>query len=259
MASRWSQQIGLTRSLLIYYGMPWRTKHLLTFYRQFMQPGDLCFDIGSHVGNRLRLWLRLGAKVVGLEPQPHLMRVLQQLYGRSPHVTLLDQAVGAARGEATMYISERVPAVTTLSAEWIETVQQDESFAWVDWNGRLTVPVTTLDSLIAEYGLPAFCKIDVEGYELEVLQGVSQPLPALSFEYVAAAKPMGLACLERLEELGDYHFNWCVGESHRWETAVWLTAAEMKSQLAQIQDGSGDIYARLQGEDIDGSTTTRAN
>ena len=94
--------------------------------------------------------------------------------------------------------------------------------------------------------MPAFCKIDVEGYELEVLQGVSQPLPALSFEYVAAAKPMALACLERLEALGTYRFNWSAGESHQWETAVWLTAADMKASLAQIESGSGDIYARLQ-------------
>lgn len=246
MGSLWGQQLGLARSLFIYYGMPWRTRRLLSFYQQFVEPGALCFDVGAHVGNRLRLWSRLGANIVGLEPQPHLMRLLQRLYGRFPNITLLDQAVGAEPGEATMYMSERVPAVTSLSAEWIETVQQDESFAWVDWNGRLTVPVTTLDALIAEYGMPSFCKIDVEGYELDVLQGVSQPLPALSFEYVAAALPMALACLECLEALGEYRFNWCVGESHRWETAVWLTAAEMKNQLAHVKIGSGDIYARLQ-------------
>ena len=132
MDSRWGQQLGLARSLLIYYGMPWRTRHQLRFYRQFIQPGDLCFDVGAHVGNRLRLWSRLGASVVGLEPQPHLMRLLQRLYGRSDQITLLDHAVGAASGEATMYVSERVPAVTSLSAEWIATVQQDESFSWVD-------------------------------------------------------------------------------------------------------------------------------
>ena len=46
----------------------------------------------------------------------------------------------------------------------------------VRWDSSI-VPATTLDELIAAYGIPAFVKIDVEGMEHEVLAGLSQPVP----------------------------------------------------------------------------------
>ncbi|MCB9431162.1 MAG: FkbM family methyltransferase [Ardenticatenaceae bacterium] len=242
--NRFANTLGIARSLLMYYGTPWRTRRLLRFYGQFIQPGDLCFDIGAHVGNRMRLWHRLGGRIVGVEPQPQLMRLLLYSYGRFSNITLIEQAIGAEPGEATLYVSERTPTVTSLSERWITAVSQDPTFAHVQWNQQITVPVTTLDALIAEFGLPAFCKIDVEGYELEVLRGLSQPLPALSFEYVAATMPLALACVDRLTELGNYEFNWSEGEQHRWQTAVWLPPADLKQRLQAVQRGSGDIYAR---------------
>ncbi|HRQ39382.1 MAG TPA: FkbM family methyltransferase [Chloroflexota bacterium] len=242
---RLKEQLGIARSLLMYYGVPGRYGRMRQFYAQFIQPGDLCFDIGAHVGNRLRVWAALGARVVAAEPQPQLMRWLKWLYGRHPHITLLEQAVGAEPGTATLHISQRTPTVTTLSRAWMTAVQRDPTFAHVSWDTAVNVPVTTLDALMAQYGRPAFCKIDVEGYELEVLRGLSQPIPGLSFEYIPAAMEIATACVARLAELGPYEFNYAPGESHRLQSAHWLSAAEMLSILAQIKEGSGDVYGRV--------------
>ncbi len=103
----------------MYYGVPLRNRALTRFYAQFVRPGDLCFDIGAHVGNRVRALSRLGARVVALEPQPQCMRLLRRWYGHHPNIELVEQAVGTAPSTRTLFISERTPTVTTLSRDWI--------------------------------------------------------------------------------------------------------------------------------------------
>ncbi len=250
LRQRLTQQIGLLRSLIIYY-RPWKNRQLADFYAQFIGPGDLCFDIGAHVGNRLWAWTRLGARCIGVEPQPHLAAYLRRRYGDHPDIVLVDQALGSEPGSATLHISRANPTVTTLSQRWIDQVQRTDAFAKVAWDDTVTVPVTTLDALIAQHGLPAFCKIDVEGFELAVLRGLSQPIPALSFEVVLAggadALADAVACLDWLCELGAYRFNWSPGESHQLALDGWVDRQAMADFLGDlpVSANSGDVYAKL--------------
>jgi FkbM family methyltransferase len=237
---------GLLRSILMYYGVPWRNRALARFYAQFVRPGDLCFDIGAHVGNRLRTLSRLGARVVALEPQPQCMILLRRWYGHHANIELVEQAVGATHGTRTLFVSERTPTVTTLSREWISVVGTTPGFAGVRWDHDIPVRVTTIDELVARYGEPAFCKIDVEGAELDVLRGLSHPLKALSFEYIPAATDAAVACVDRLGELGRYEYNWSPGELPRLRSSVWLDPAQMADILRRMpmRERSGDVYAR---------------
>lgn len=240
------QSLGFGWSFLIYYGLPFHHQALTRIYAPFIRPGDLCFDIGAHLGDRVRAWSRLGANVIAVEPHPGMMSWLRRWYGHQPNVTLIEQAVGAKPGNAALWMSRLTPSVSTISREWLAAVQQNQRFAGVRWDEQILVNVITLDALIAEYGKPAFCKIDVEGAELDVLQGLSQALPALSFEYIPAKIDTALGCIRRLDQLGHYEYNWRVSEFPRWRSAVWLSSQEIFAILAQLprDNNSGDVYAR---------------
>ena len=236
--------VGMARSLAVYYGPFWRRRRLTAFYGQFLQAGDLAFDLGAHVGNRVRVFRRLGARVVAVEPQPDFVAVLRLLYGRDPAVRLERCGVAAESGEATLHLSTRTPTVSSFASGWIEEVRTDPGFRRVHWDTAVRVPLTTLDELIARHGEPRFCKIDVEGFEHQVLTGLTRPLAALSFEYLPPAADRAVACVARLSSLGDYVYRRSRVETHRWWDPDWLEAPTVIAALRSLPDRrSGDVYA----------------
>lgn len=239
--------LGFAFSFLIYYGLPFHHRALTQIYAPFIRPGDLCFDVGAHLGDRIRAWSKLGACVVALEPHPGMMHWLRRWYGQQENVILLEQAVSTEPGRANLWISRLTPSISTISEEWLMTVRQNRRFAGARWEEQMSVSVTTLEELIVQYGKPAFCKIDVEGGEMNVLQGLRQPLAALSFEYIPAVMETALACIEWLSHLGKYEYNWRVSEFPRLRSPVWLNPQGMASQLQRMSrdSDSGDVYARL--------------
>jgi FkbM family methyltransferase len=220
---------------------------MVAFYAQFLSAGDLAFDVGSHVGNRVRAFRRLGARVVAIEPQPDLVAVLRRLYGKDPQVVVEASAVGAQPGTATLRVATRTPTVSTVAPSWIDDVRRDPRFGSVRWDQELTVPLTTLEELIGRYGEPRFCKIDVEGSELAVLRGLTRPLEALSFEYLPVVADRAVACVRRLTELGDYRFSYSPLETLRWANDGWLDADGIVAALHSLPPSAppGDVYAVL--------------
>jgi len=246
-----SRAWGIARSLAVYHGQPAKHRRMRQLYGQFLGPGDLGFDIGAHVGGRVRAWRRLGARVLAVEPQPDCLRVLRLLYGRDRGVTIVPDAVGAQPGRARLALSTATPTVSSMSPDWIESVAAERSFARVRWDRSVEVAVVTLDDLIAIHGEPAFCKIDVEGFEVDVLRGLTRPLRGLSFEYLPPAHDAALAALDLVERLGagagGYVYNYSPVETMRLASEEWLDAAELARLLERYRPlgRSGDVYARL--------------
>jgi FkbM family methyltransferase len=219
---------------------------MAALHQPFVQPGDLCFDVGAHVGDRARVWRGLGARVVAVEPQPTFARWLRWLYRGDGQVKIVEAAVGAAPGRAPLLLSDRTPTVSSLSPAWVEGVRTAPRFAGVTWERTVEVEVVTLDSLIARFGRPALCKLDVEGNELPALRGLSEPIPLVIFEVLPAQRQAARACLLRLEALAPYEYNWTEREDSRFRSVAWTTAGAMAERIDGMPDGghSGDVYAR---------------
>jgi FkbM family methyltransferase len=236
---------GVLRSLGIYYRDRSRHPAMDKLYREFVSPGDLVFDIGSHVGDRVAAFRRLGAKVVAVEPQPALVKALKLLYGRDRNVAIEAKAVGRSAGTVAMRINIDNPTVSTASDAFIDAAQGADGWQGQVWDRSIRVPVTTLDALIAAHGTPSFIKIDVEGFEGEALAGLTQEVAALSFEFTTIQREVAHGCIERCMALGYTRFNAALGESQ--ELGEWRSASEVRAWLEGLPHAanSGDIYARL--------------
>src|SRR5215510_6947823 len=238
---------GVLRSLRIYYGDRRRRAAMQRLYAEFVRPGDLVFDVGAHVGDRTAAFRRLGARVVAVEPQPALVTTLKLLYGSDPVVTIEAAAVGRNAGTVALKLNPDNPTISTASAAFIAAADGAPGWHGQAWTRSIDVPMVTFDELIGRHGIPAFAKIDVEGFEAEALMGLSRPLAALSFEFTTIQRGVASACLARCQALGRFRYNAALGESQELVHATWLSADAIGGWLAAlpIEANSGDIYARL--------------
>ena len=238
---------GILRSLRIYYGDSSRAAAMDRLYGGFVRRGDLVFDIGAHVGDRVASLRRLGARVVAVEPQPAMVWVLKLLYGRRADVAIEAAAVGRAVGSTGLMVNADNPTISTASPAFVNAARDAPGWETQRWTRSVEVPVTTLDALIGKHGVPAFIKIDVEGFEAEALQGLSRAVKALSFEFTTIQRDVALACIERCIALGYARFNAALGESQAFEHTDWVGGEEMARWLSGLPHAanSGDIYAAL--------------
>lgn len=238
--------IGWCISKIIYEGNPWKKSRAKNFYSRFVKKGDLCFDVGAHLGDRSATWLNLGAIVVGIEPQPKFSAYLAKKFQKNPGYHNEQIALGATSTMATLHISQLFPTLSTLSdVSWRRKINEATPLK-IAYDEITEVRVSTLDNMINKYGRPGFVKIDVEGYESEVLKGLSQPVDYVSFEVLSFNKEVMEECVFALSRLGYRKFNFSMQETFELSFASWVDAEYIVSHLKQLSGlYSGDVYARL--------------
>ena len=218
------------------------------FYLQFLKTNDTYFDIGANYGNRIAPIINDGIKIIAVEPQLQCVKYLKKQYNNK--ITIIQKGLGEKEGVKTMYISE-AHTLSSFSKEWINATIESGRFKQHNWDTEEIIEIETLDNLILKYGKPQFIKIDVEGYEHEVLKGLSQPIEAISFEYaIPEARNSILSCIDELVKISNSNkvvFNYSIGESMEWAMNEWVSPQKMKKEIDSekfIKTAFGDIYAK---------------
>ena len=226
---------------------PWEIKSYLrmkSFFRPFVNKGDLIFDVGADGGRFTTNFFNMGAKVISIEPQKKSFKKLHERFSKSKKVILECKALGEKSGYETIYICEDAANITTLSDKWRTKGRFSEKF---EWKKTENIKISTLDQLINQYGLPKFCKIDVEGYEFNVLKGLTMKIPIISIEYTKEFLNDAEKCLNHLKSLGKLRLNYISREDFSFKLAKWTNQKKLLEILNQEPDDLawGDIYIKI--------------
>jgi FkbM family methyltransferase len=218
------------------------------FYRNIIprSPRGPVFDIGANVGDKTRIFCRLTERVIAVEATPSLAETLKQRFRDQPNVIVVAKAVGAAETKARLRLFGDGGGCNTLSTK-AERIKEPGAALRGSDNDTVEVPVTTLDKLVKEHGTPVYVKIDVEGYETEVLQGLTTPVPLISFEAnLPDFMPETRRCVDLIESrFPATEFNYVATEPPReFVMKTWITAAEMIGHLEQSKELYLEIYCR---------------
>jgi len=209
---------------------------------KLLNSGDLFFDIGAHLGSKSNQFLNKKLKTVMVEPLPQCIKQLKVKFKDKKDIEILQKAVGKNIGTMTLEINSKMPTISTMAKHW-----KKGRFSSEKWDQKILVEVITLDQLIKIYGKPDYIKIDVEGFELEVLLGLTQKVGIISFEFASEFLDQTFDCLSHLKKIGYNDYNFSIGERRKffseWSTTDRLIK-KLENEIVNDKMLWGDIYCK---------------
>lgn len=232
----------------MYHYVPGRLRAMKALYGSMLSAGDLCFDLGSHIGNRVDVLTSLSCEVVAVEPHPFLASYLRRRFSANRDVVVDERGVSDESGQATLHWSPWYLTVSSLDSDWVDSLQALRSHN-IAYTESQTVETTTIGELISEYGAPRYCKIDIEGLDLAVIRSMPIPISIVSFEHLPHRLDATTASLAALGDLADYRYNYFMRESHRFRVPAPVSAENLLRELRGIADRglACDVFAFRQG------------
>lgn len=158
-----------------------RESTTMLLFRELLRPGDFIVEIGGHIGYvsmYLASLVQPGGRVVVFEPAPDNLAYIRENTRRHPAVSVIDQAVTDHCGVARLYVEELTGQNNSLLSDYAR-LAENERWAYAESGKRvIEVECTSLDEFLERERAPApsLVKVDVEGAELSVLQGMRSTL-----------------------------------------------------------------------------------
>ena len=212
-----------------------KTQKAIDFYSSFLDrpsSNDLVYDVGANKGNKVKAFLKMGFRVIAVEPEKKALSTLHWRFDKNKNVTIVENGVSITEGELTIHIAESRSGLNTLSEKWVNSLETEKENRWHkkhSFKDRYTVKVTTLADLFSKFGIPYFIKIDVEGYESQVIKGMKQVPAFMSFETnLPEFLPETIESIRYLISLSEkIVFNYSVAD--KLESDSWISGEKMIS------------------------------
>jgi FkbM family methyltransferase len=206
---------------------------------------NLVFDVGSNVGTTVEFFSQKANKVIGFEPNPRLVEILREKFNNR-NVIIDSRGLSNEIGEKKFRIAN-ADTISTFSEDWVNNSRFTGGYSW---NEGIIVDTTTLDSVIEQYGTPDYIKIDVEGYEFEVLTSLTKVLEntIISFEWAEEQKNKIEQTIKYLFNLGYEKFSYTEADKILMDVEIdWRTIDKLnliENLDDQRKDKWGMIYVK---------------
>jgi FkbM family methyltransferase len=219
----------------------------MSIFKKLISINDLVFDVGSNMGDKSEIFLNLGAKVIGFEPQNECYELTKEKFKSNNNFIPKNIALSNNSGVEIMYVANH-HTISSMSHEFISETKKSR-FKGANWDEKIEVKTDTLDNVILEYGTPNFIKIDVEGYELNVLKGLSKPINLISIEFTPELCESTINCIEYIDNINSNNtdFNYGSRNDDFFKFEEWLDKKTIKDYLMSVNDyvfEFGDVYCR---------------
>jgi len=217
-------------------------------YDELIRPGALVFDVGANIGVKTGVFLKLGARVVAVEPNPECADLVESDHRHSVsngNLTIVRAAVGSDRGRLTLRLFEGANSISSGSESFVKAALE----AGQRNGGSIEVEQVTLEDLVARFGLPDFIKVDVEGMDAEVLRGLKSRPRLLSFEYNLNPRvwPNTLRCVDEVRRLGFSEAQFSDPDHPDERSGRWALLDGLVDALQRRSGGVeiwGDVFVR---------------
>ena len=219
----------------------------INFYRSFLPPASLIFDIGANDGHKTVAFAAIATKVIACEPDPHNLSILNTSFRNKKNIIIEPFAVTDHAGTTNLYIHEPGSALNTVNPGFKKILETENNGRWatpVKFSGEvIEVNTTTLDALITKHGLPQMIKIDVEGNEKNVLRGLTHAVNYISFEVLLPEfSADAIACMDMLIQLNNNtRFNYAIEEE--LVLPDFITYEDFKKLLLNISINHFEVIA----------------
>ena len=212
----------------------------IEFYQNLIGSDDLIFDVGAHLGDKTNAFLACGAKVVVIEPETRLINHIKWRFSDNSRIHMVNKGL-SAKPEKLPFYRRNAASASGCVKDWDPKLENITKV--------LEIETTTLDLLIEEFGIPKYIKIDVEGFEVEVLRGLSHLVPLISFEFFNNQLDRAFECMQLLSQFGELKFNFTSADESQLVLEKWLPRKEFEEFITGWNqdkfESRGDIYAKV--------------